>query len=689
MSGFVPDSKSQFVPDSKPAPSGGGFVPDAPKPRSLASYVPHINTQQMTEHLADWESNLYEHWHNAVNHPIGTILTATGGLARAEGAVAENVQSHASLHDSLNNINQLVWSPTPESVQKARASLQHGLHMSNDSDIDTAINGHLKKYLGGLAPYVSNTLKTINNVATDTLGDPFALAGDIGTAARDLGLAREAVPATHVLYHAAHAAAVNPVTKPLIHAGVHAARTITSHMYNLLNARGAGPAFSHLKQAVEATKNTAANTHRALQDVFTTRPDLLHAGLTPAGRDIRVQLENSQRILRHKELLKFKSADEDSIKALHAFHDKELARKTKEVFSEEGGKSLTKKGTSIDWDKYKAPSDEFLKKLKKKTKMASDLGRAGIELNPLPHGLVNVGTLSALGGGLSSVARGMAAMVRPENHEVSSRLIQMGAGTPEYIGNHGKGLLPGYKEATNAMSGVLGKMENGWRAGMLEHLDSILGPSSPGSKAEYLKGALINKKLGDYHTQSAFAQYFAAAGGPYVMYHLGILPKAVIDSVKQNPIAYETISRIRDQMQQNREGAGQNELSSSDPVSETAKAVEDPVGFAVSPSTLPLPVSAGIRLYNDWKSPSESHETADQGIMSLLETHIAPYGMYKEAEQNIEGKSFNGQSMSFADHLAAVIMGSLNMHIHSYPSYKTEHREEKYIEKHAGDYDSN
>jgi hypothetical protein len=253
---------------------------------------------------------------------------------------------------------------------------------------------------------------------------------------------------------------------------------------------------------------------------------------------------------------------------------------------------------------------------------------------------------------------------------------------PDYIGSHTANLFPGYKEAANAMSHVLGQMEYGWRAGMLEHLDHVLGPSEAGSKAEYMKMALINKKLGDYHNLTAFARAFASYGGPYVAYKLGVLPKAVLDSVLHNPINFETVARTQGQVQQNRQGAKQDKLSSSDPVSESGELSTNPVGYLVNTATMGL-LKDGMELANDWSNAAETHETFDQGVLKILENHIAPLGLAAGAIENIQGKSFAGQPMTFADHMMAVIMGSLNAHIHNFPSEKAERKNEKFISKHA------
>jgi hypothetical protein len=200
--------------------------------------------------------------------------------------------------------------------------------------------------------------------------------------------------------------------------------------------------------------------------------------------------------------------------------------------------------------------------------------------------------------------------------------------------------------------------------------------------AEYIKMALINKRLGDYHNLSAFARAFASYGGPYVAYKLGVLPKAVLDSVRTNPLFFDTVARTEQQAQDNRQGAHQDKWSGSDPVSETGKMTTAPAGYVIDTATMGL-VHDYMELANDWTNANETHETFDQGVLKILENHIAPLGLAAGAIENIQGKSFAGQPMSFADHMMAAIMGSLNQHIHKFPSEKAERKNEKFISKYA------
>jgi hypothetical protein len=738
----IPVTKAPAA-SSGAAPSGHSLpqIPVATKPNSNPFSQIQASQKHAGQVLGAWESAVWGHWKEALGAGVGADLDVLGTPQRIVSGEVENVQNHKGFLDSVEHLNDIIWHPTTEKVNKARTAVQKGLHLSTDADIDTMMHGTLMHHLGQLSPYVGNALKTVNNVATDTITDPFSVAGDAATAARDLGLAHRiaaAPSATHLLVHAAKAAAVNPATKPLIHAGVTAGRMVTAQVHNLLTKHGAGPAFEHLKTAVAATKNSASNIHRGLVDTFVTRPDLLRAGLTHAGRDVRLQLENSQRVLKHKDFTKDAAVVNDANKSVQRYaeyvhlhgsskrsaaaksvlpqslhsasppsgslakthsaaeiramspderteafnsmrneiHKNELARRSTETFSQQGGTKLSHTPNAVDWHKYQSPD---VKQVAGVAKTMANLGRAGIELNPLPHGGTNVGTLQFLGGGLDAVTRGVGAMIKPVDHAVKGRLIQMGSGTPDYIGGHTGG-IPGYAQMVNHMSGILGQMEYGWRAGMLEHLDRVLGPSEAGSKAEYIKGALINKKLGDYHNQHAFARAFASWGGPFVMYKLGILPKAVFDSIKENPIRFQTVARTEDQLQDNRQGAGQDKLSFSDPVSEARKGVMDPTGYAFD--TLSL-AREGLELKADWENPSNTYETFDQGIARVAENHIAPLGAIQGISDNLQGKSFAGQPMNFTDHMAAMIIGALNGHIHHKASGKMLRKNQKYISKHA------
>jgi hypothetical protein len=750
--GFVPDAPSSKSPapaatTAPPAPTAGGFVPDKPNGNPLQNYIKdRVHSAQQTGRvLAHWESNVWGAWKGAIGAGVGADLDILGTPTRVLEGIGQAIQKGplaggsplatvTDFHDRMNELSDTIWHPTPERVMRARTAVQRGLGLATDADIDTMMHGTLMHHLGQLAPYVGNVLKTINNVGTDTLFDPFALAGDAATAARDFPVQANAVR------HAARAAAVNPATRPLIHAGVTAGRMVTAQVHNLLTKHGAGEAFSHLKTAVGATRGSGPQIFHNLHDAMVVRPDLLHAGLTPAGRDVRIQLENSQRVQKHKDFLADEKVAHDADasvqryaqyvhlhgspkrsaaartvlpEALHSatapsgsmtktysaaeirgmspeertetfntirneVHTNELARKSNQVFAEQGGAKLSHGPNPMDWRKYQAPRVEQVNKV---AKTMSDLGRAGIELNPLPHGGSNVGTLQFLGGGLDAVTRGVAAMVKPPSELIKGRLISMGSAVPDYIGHHTGG-IPGYKEAANAMSGILGQMEYGWRAGMLEHLDRVLGPTEAGSKAEYMKGVLINKKLGDYHNLTAFARAFASYGGPFVAYKLGVLPKAVLDSVRNNPINFETAARTGQQMQENRQGHQQDKLSASDPVSETGEMTTNPVGYLVNTATMGL-MRDGFELANDWTNPSGTHETFDQGIAKIAENHIAPLGMVAGTMENVQGKSMAGQSMTFADHMMAVLMGALNAHIHKFPSQKAEIKNQKYINTHA------
>jgi hypothetical protein len=754
----LPEIPVATPPAAAPAPasgSGGGLpvIPVAAKPGAnpLQNYIKdRVHSAQQTGRvLAHWESNVWGAWKGALGAGAGADLDIIGTPQREISGIAQAVEkgplaggsplaTATDFSDRMNTLSDLIWHPTPERVEKARTAVQRGLHLATDADIDTAMHGTLMSHLGQLKPYVQNALKTVNNVGTDTLTDPFAWAGDVATAARDFPVQANAVR------HAARAAAVNPATKPLIHAGVTAGRMVAAHAHNLLVKHGVGEAFSHLKTAVGATRGSGPQIFHNLHDAMVVRPDLLHAGLTPAGRDVRIQLENSQRVQKHKDFQTDEGVIHDADKSVQRYaqyvhlhgspkrstaaktvlpeslhsatpptgsltktysaaeiramspeertetfnairnevHKNELARKSNQVFSEQGGEKLAHVHDPMDWRKYQAPRVEQVSKL---AKMAADTGRLGIEMNPLPHGGTNIGTLQFLGGGLDAVTRGIAAMFNPSkaaSEIVKSRLIQGGSAIPDYIGHHTANWFPGYKEAANAMSHVLGQMEYGWRAGMLEHLDHVLGPSEAGTKAEYLKMALINKKLGDYHNLTAFAKTFASYGGPYVAYKLGVLPKAVLDSVRTNPLFFETVARTESQAQENRQGAKQDKWEGSDPVSETGKMTINPVGYVIDTATMGL-IRDGMELANDWGNASETHETFDQGLLKIAQNHIYPLGLAAGTIENILGKSMAGQPMTFADHMMAVIMGSLNQHIHKFPSQKAERKNEKFISKHA------
>lgn len=743
---FVPDPPS--APQTPPQSGGVNFVPDKPLSQGSALAKVSNSWNNTRAQLARHEADLHQHWHTALSHPVESVLDVMSTPQRIVSGITENVQEHNDLHTSVNKLNDLVWHPTPQKVAKARQAVQQGLHIANDASIDTMV-GQWNNWTHGkfksLVPYVGNAFKTVNNIATDVITDPFAASSDIATGIRGTKAAASlanAPSAVNQMHHLAKAAVNNPAVAPMIHAGIKSGQMVMQHMHNALAQHGAGPAFAHLNNIVQNTQGAAKSIHNGLVNTFSTRPDLIHMGLTPDGRDVRLQLENGQRSLRYNDAkkdagvinnandsvqryaeyvhlhgspqrsanakailpqnmhtsnpptraltktysvpqIRNMSPDEraEMFKAMRGeIHDNELIRKSKDVFAQQQGKKLTAPGTQIDWGQYRTPNDSFFKDKYGIAKKAADMGRLGIELDPFPHGINNVGTLSYLGGGLDSVARGMAAMVKPVDHTITSRLNEMGAGAPEYTHSNHTGGIPGYAQFRNGASTVLQQMEHGWRAGMLSHLDEKLGPSAPGSKEELLKGALINRKLGDYKALSAFARAFSSFGGPFVAYHLSVLPKAVVDSIKENPLNYENMLRLHNQVQENREGHNQNDFSWSDPVEESAKGVQDPIGYTFNNSSLGL-IKTAYDLYQGWSKPKEANHTASEMLLDALGSHIAPLGMAEDSLKNAEGKSFQGQPMSFADHVAAVMFGALSAHIHHKPSPKGEQMEDKFIRK--------
>jgi hypothetical protein len=189
------------------------------------------------------------------------------------------------------------------------------------------------------------------------------------------------------------------------------------------------------------------------------------------------------------------------------------------------------------------PGSEFLDKVGgalRKTQTTSIIG------NPLPHGLKNVGELAYISGGPEAFARGLMHAIDLGSAQVGKasgaqagpmldRMERLGLLT-DYTSDVARGglfrlpilnLLPGPGQA------AVERLENGFRAAMLEAADKLYGPSKTIAD-EYRKAQYVRDALGDYRNANAIVQAFKAIGGPFVAFRLGIVPGAVSRALRTN-----------------------------------------------------------------------------------------------------------------------------------------------------------
>lgn len=178
-------------------------------------------------------------------------------------------------------------------------------------------------------------------------------------------------------------------------------------------------------------------------------------------------------------------------------------------------------------------------------KTSRALQARGISGNPFPHGLKNVGMLAYIEGGPFVFARGLmhamglgganvamrAGQTVDATTTVADRMARLGLMTNydvDRMGGWAAGIynVPGLKQLDKTGQVAVERLENGFRASMLEQADRKFGPSVTDAD-EFRKAQYVRDFLGDYRNVNAIVQAFKTIGGPFVAFRLGIVPKAI------------------------------------------------------------------------------------------------------------------------------------------------------------------
>ena len=279
-----------------------------------------------------------------------------------------------------------------------------------------------------------------------------------------------------------------------------------------------------------------------------------------------------------------------------------------------------------------------------------DIMRTSIFLNPLPHGIKNVGQLAYLAGGFPAVFRGFRAMATGEIDR--DRLAKIGA-LPEYTQHQleesfwGK-TIPGWAGFAGKMQAGMQHMEDGWRQGLLETLDAKLGKSAD-LKDELLKGNMLQDHLGDYGNQSAFVHSFAALGGPFAAFRMGIVPKNVLRAIANDPQRVLLALRAKYNLQAQRPNKSRNEIEPGGPMDDFLRMTSDPLGFLLSPSTLGAIGGAAQQ------AEYGQHDTPGQVVARTVEQYN-PFGEYGEIFNALANGARPNEKENLTDRLIDVTM---------------------------------
>ena len=632
---------------------------------------------------------------------VGDILSAP---MRAEQAIVSTITDHKAFHEFLSNdkvraqklreFNNLIWHPTEQVKAKAQEGFRQGINRSvgnnllpSDIDVDHAIRRHIWKPVDGayqkLVPGLSSTAQIANGFAQQTIADPLTPISLVGK-----GLARIGIN-------------IAPHVFGLAQKGMQAGSGVARAAYSLMHPQ-AQQAFSHLGNWIHAVEETG-------DKLFNVRRDLDAVGFTREGKKARMAIENKHDAA-HTALkvdAKKTLADPNASAALYTQHmhktqgygagkiNSDIATLNNPATSaEERAKILNGmarnirnesilsdthrllandpkyfKGTTadikkIDIDKV-SKIHEWAQNRPEVMKQVANLGKRAITWNSLPHGLVNEGALTYMAGGLPAIMHGINAMVRPVAQADIDFLREHGA-LPEHMFDAytGGNLVKKAGNAVEHMSqNALEHIELGWRVGLMKTLEKKLGPATT-EQDKLIRGWLINDKAGDYRNQNAFTQFFQALGGPFTAFHLGIVPKAFLQTLRDNPERIKNYQRLGEDIQHHADTSG-GVISDSSPMSEGANMI---AGLG-SLAKLEIPeYVTNVLNFPDFEDKGKDDEGILQRLNQLADHYLPPVQILEGANSILHGTERPvGPPTTFSEKLMDVILGTLGKHIKKKP----------------------
>lgn len=279
-------------------------------------------------------------------------------------------------------------------------------------------------------------------------------------------------------------------------------------------------------------------------------------------------------------------------------------------------------------------------------RLATRVQKTAISVNPLPHGLKNVGMLAYLKGGPEAFGKGLAYASKGLTQAQRDRLVNMGVdaeyvrdleGPLKALGKH----VPVVEKYHRASEAVMTRLEMGYRQALLDQLDRKLGKSAAGTPLEYRKAQIIRNALGDYRNNSAFVAGLDAIGGPFVAFRLGIVPGAVGRALVHNPGHVEQIARAEQDVNNRQHGVAPQgtDFHFGGPVEDSANMATNLPKYIMSPASLGPILGLGAQ----WLTPDRPL-TAGDVRDELGRTFVPGYGIAEEAglPQDILGGGYSG-----------------------------------------------
>ena len=635
---------------SKGAGSGGS-KPVAPPPTAAPTPTPTVPRAQAQKPVipagrrheaAGIEDRLRSTWSWLTDKGTDVATGILGAPQRAVGGAVFGIEQHQQPLQVLKQI----WSDAThvDIATQARdtESIRAALHAPTHDQIDAFVKQHVPH---DMRPYASGILKAGEDVMLQTLSDPLTYVGGLGLWAKGVRGAmrgastvqammdvaarygmKSAFPGLKQAAEAYQGALafygkwfhVRPELDQFFSPSGKAARLQiekqTKQELGALRVRPQDVAdddtakklylqmiFDHgsPKASKDAAQYLAGANVKVTRGKLNATGSMLHAGNVQSGIQDFMEMTPEERAA------KLNSMAGDTEKG-------EIARRTEE-YVKQHPEALRSGGTQIpNYRKIPTESKPIFgaqgnKLIEQGTDWFRKLNQASVYLNPFPHGLANVGQLMYLAGGMHVVPEALKYMAYAlardtgrvakipgadrigASFEKDVQRLRSGGAVPDYTSGAFHSIwssLPGWKQIAGPMQKALEEMEIGWRVSRLRQLDRTLGPSKS-AKDELLKMRTVEEAVGDYENQNAFVELLKAMGGPWVAFHMGIVPRALLKAVKEHPERVLLLARIQDALQQQRSGKGQKDSLLKLPGS-PLRAITNPVAYGSGPASFGL-----------------------------------------------------------------------------------------------------
>lgn len=284
----------------------------------------------------------------------------------------------------------------------------------------------------------------------------------------------------------------------------------------------------------------------------------------------------------------------------------------------------------VDWMAKYVPdrSGSFSSKHGRILQGISDVMKRGILGNPFPHGLINVGSVTLMHSNPLVWGRGLKYALSPAGtpKALVDRLDALGGRTSYWRDSSTVPFsIPGVFDKSQEF---LERMETGFRASYLQHLDKTMGvlhPSDPNFLLHELnKGATTDIHIGAYAHPTKLAAWFKGLGGLYDTFRLDTVPRAGFAALKgRTGQTIGAMGRMQNNFSNQFMPDG-SELELFGPYNDMAKMLYSQLDFGTSTATAG-PVVGGI-VDAAKKEATHQQTSATQDLTYMLDYIVPGFG---------------------------------------------------------------